>query len=419
MNLHAAQPSLRTAFAMKGSMMKTIALAALFALNAAAAPALNGPWDASAQVNELKVPFKFGLSADSQRVEGWFFNGEEHVSSTSGRLADGQLTLRWAHHGTKLTATVADRKLTGTYHTRRGGYAFAAQPALEIAASAAKPPQIDGLWEIPVKSPKGEQAWHFVVQQKGAEVSATILRIDGDTGALTGRFEDGKLLLSHFSGARPSVLEVTPQADGTLALKWNGQTNYTATRQAEARAKNLPAPSDPGTHTRAKNDSEPFRFNAPDLNGKLVTESDPKFRGKVVLVNISGSWCPNCHDEAPFLEAFYKKYRDQGLEIVALSFEEAEQLADPVRLRAFVAKYGLDYTVLLAGETSSAKEKLALQADNWNSWPTTFFLGRDGRVRHVHAGFAGKASGPLYEEAKKEFTATVERLLGEAYRSAR
>jgi thiol-disulfide isomerase/thioredoxin len=402
-------------------MMRTIALAALLALGASAAPApaLTGLWEASVQVNELKVPFKFGISAEGQRVEGWFFNGEDRVNSTSGQLTDGQLTLQWAHYGTKLTATVADGKLTGTYHTRRGGYTFQAQPAPPVTATPGKLPQIDGLWEIPVKSPKGEQAWHFVVQQKGPEVSATILRIDGDTGALTGRFADGKLLLSHFSGARPSVLEVTPQADGTLALKWNGQTNYTATRQAEARAKNLPAPSDPGAHTRAKNDAEPFRFSAPDLTGKLVTESDPKFRGKVVLVNISGSWCPNCHDEAPFLEAFYKKYRDQGLEIVALSFEEAEQLADPVRLRAFVAKYGLDYTVLLAGETSTAKEKLALQADNWNSWPTTFFLGRDGRVRHVHAGFAGKASGPLYEEAKKEFTATVERLLGEAYRSAR
>jgi thiol-disulfide isomerase/thioredoxin len=91
----------------------------------------------------------------------------------------------------------------------------------------------------------------------------------------------------------------------------------------------------------------------------------------VVLINITGSWCPNCHDEAPFLAELDRKYRAQGLEIVALSFEEAEQLPNPRRLRAFIKKYGLDYTVLLAGETGEAKDKLT-QAVNWNAWPTTF-----------------------------------------------
>ena len=84
------------------------------------------------------------------------------------------------------------------------------------AASADDAPNIDGLWEIPTKSSKGESAWRFIVQQKGAEVSAAILRVDGDTGALTGTWRDGKFVLSHFSGARPNLLEVTPAADGTL-----------------------------------------------------------------------------------------------------------------------------------------------------------------------------------------------------------
>jgi ABC-type sugar transport system substrate-binding protein len=80
-------------------MMHTIALAALLAIGASAAPApaLTGLWEASVQVNELKVPFKFGISAEGQRVEGWFFNGEDRVNSTSGQLTDGQLTLQWAH----------------------------------------------------------------------------------------------------------------------------------------------------------------------------------------------------------------------------------------------------------------------------------------------------------------------------------
>ena len=72
-----------------------------------------------------------------------------------------------------------------------------------------------------------------------------------------------------------------------------------------------------------KDPTEPFRFSFPDLSGKIVSNTDDRFRGKVVIVSISGSWCPNCHDEAPFLVELYRKYHGQGLEVVSLSFEEA------------------------------------------------------------------------------------------------
>ena len=144
----------------------------------------------------------------------------------------------------------------------------------------------------------------------------------------------------------------------------------------------------------------------------VVSNTDPRFRGKVVLINITGSWCPNCHDEAPFLAALYNKYHDQGLEVVALSFEEADQLKNPTRLKAFIKEYGIKYTVLLGGETDSAKAKLT-QAVNWDAWPTTFFVGRDGLVRGAHAGFPSPGSGELYKQEKDEFVAKVEKLLAE------
>ncbi len=261
-----------------------------------------------------------------------------------------------------------------------------------------------------MKSPKGESAWHFIVRQNGGEVRATILRIDGDTGTLSSTFQNGKFILSHSPGARPNLIEVTPQSDGSLQLTQNGKTQYTAIRETEARAKGLPAPNDPFHHTTVQDPSVPFAFSFPDLNGKLVSNTDERFRGKVVVVAISGSWCPNCHDEAPFLEGLYKKYKDQGLEVVALSFEEEEQLENPTRLRAFIKEYGINYTVLLAGETDELHEKLP-QAVNLNSWPTTFFLGRDGRVSQVHAGFAGPASADYNKSQNAEVATLVEGLL--------
>ena len=154
-------------------------------------------------------------------------------------------------------------------------------------------------------------------------------------------------------------------------------------------------------------------FHFADVNGNIVSQDDPKFKGKVVAVTMMGSWCPNCHDEAPFLVELYKKYRAQGLEIVTLSFEEGDQLKNPTRLHSFIARYGIDYTVLLAGDSSQAAEKLP-QTKNWDAWPTTFFIGRDARVREVHTGFPSKASGELYTQAKEEITAKVEHLLAES-----
>ena len=211
---------------------------------------------------------------------------------------------------------------------------------------------------------------------------------------------------------RPLRLELTPGADGTLSVVQNKESPLSALRAEQATAKGLPQPSDPTRFTSVKDPTEPFRFSFPDLEGKIVSNTDAKFAGKVVIVAIGGSWCPNCHDETPFLVELYKKYKKQGLEIVELSFEEEAQIKNPVRVKAFNKRYGVDYTVLIPGEPKELNDKVP-QGVNLNSFPTTFFLGRDGRVRRAHAGFAGKASGKFHTDLVEEETALVERLLAE------
>ena len=89
--------------------------------------------------------------------------------------------------------------------------------------------------------------------------------------------------------------------------------------KAQARAASLPGMTDPTQQTTVKDPSARFAFSFPDLNGKVVSNTDPQFDGKVVIVAIGGSWCPNCHDEAPLLESLYKQFHSQGLEGVNLS----------------------------------------------------------------------------------------------------
>jgi thiol-disulfide isomerase/thioredoxin len=372
-----------------------------------------GLWDARVVVNGVEVPFRFEIAGDGPRVTGTFFNGDDRIPSTTGTFENGVLTLSYDEYGTKLDATLKDGRLEGQYlrGTRGGPLAFEANrftPAPPVDGT----PAIAGLWNVQVKSSKGESAWQLIVRQSGAEVSAAILRVDGDTGTLTGSYRDGKFVLSHFSGVRPLRVELTPGADGTMALVQNKDEPLTAIRAEQALAKGLPQPSDPSRFTSVKDPTEPLRFSFPDLDGRIVSNTDPKFQGKVVIVSIGGSWCPNCHDEAPFLVDLYRKYRSRGLEIVSLSFEEEAQLKNPVRLRAFNKRYGIDYTVLLPGEPRELAAKMP-QGVNLNSFPTSFILGRDGRVRSAHAGFPGKASGKFHTEATEEVTALVERLLAE------
>jgi len=394
------------------------ALLALAALPARVeAQSISGLWDASVVVNGgIEVPFRFEIAGSGSAIKGSFFNGDEKVTSTTGSFENGALTLSFDEYGTKVEATLKDGRLEGQYSrgTRGAPYPFQAKRFAPAPVGDAPIPTIAGLWNIQVgKSSKGEAAWQLIVRQSGAEASAAILRVDGDTGTLTGTYRDGKFVLSHFSGARPLRLELTPASDGTLSVVQNKDNPFTAVRADQARTKGLPQPSDPSRFTSVKDPTEPFRFSFPDLNGRTVSNTDEKFRGKVVIVSISGSWCPNCHDEAPFLGELYKKYRSRGLEIVSLSFEEEAQLKNPVRLRAFMKRYGIEYTVLIPGEPKELAERVP-QGVNLSSFPTTFFIGRDGRVRAVHAGFPGKASGEFHTQAKEESTATVERLLAES-----
>lgn len=402
----------------------TAAVTLLAAIAAAQAPATQlpeGRWDASVTIKGVVIPFRLDISGRGANLTGTLYNGEQTQTTTSAKLENDSLVLNFDHYLTKISATLKDGKLEGKVQGRfdRERYLsdFPFQASRYVATAASEnAPAIDGLWIIPFESPKGEKAWRFIVRQKGPEVSAAILRVDGDTGALTGVYHDGKFIVSHFDASRPLVLEITPNQDGTLSLRQEGaytaRSNLTAYRADVAKAKGLPEPANFTTHTTVRDPKEVFKFSFPDLNGKLVSNTDERFKGKVVIAVVTGTWCPNCHDEAQYLVQLFKKYHEQGLEIVALDFEEPEQQDELARAKAFVKKYGVEYPYLIAGAPAEMWEKVP-QAVNLNTWPATFFVGRDGLVKRIHAGFAAPASGDFHRQLKEEFTATIERLLAE------
>jgi thiol-disulfide isomerase/thioredoxin len=383
--------------------------------SAATSDSISGRWDATVTIRGASIPFRIDFAGEGKDFTGSLFNGEVPITPTGAKFENGSVTLTFDQLPMTITAVSKDGQLDGRIEGRaadRGGSPFHAKRYSPAAVPAGAVPDIAGVWEIAHETVKGEKAWRFIVRQSGPDIAAAILRVDGDTGSLTGRWQDGKFLLSHFDGARPALMEITPAADGSLIVeqKTGREGQLTAYRVEEARAKGVPEPADFATHTTVKDPDQPFTFRFPDANGKVWSNEDAKFKGKVLIVNITGTWCPNCHDEAPYLEQLYKKYHDRGLEIVALDFEEPEQQAELSRARAFVKKYGIDYTYLIAGAPGELQDKVT-QLVNLNTWPATVFIGRDGRVKGVHAGFAGPARGDFYRQLDQEYASTIERLL--------
>ena len=165
--------------------------------------------------------------------------------------------------------------------------------------------------------------------------------------------------------------------------------------------------------TRA--DTAPFRFAFRDLDGRLVTQDDARFRGKVVIVDLFGTWCPTCHDAAATLKQLYAKYHARGLEVVGLAYEVSGDTATDARMvRTFRDKIGITWPLLLAG-TPDAESQAATQPQlmGFTAYPTTLILGRDGRVRRTHGGFYGPATGAAHTALVTGFEREIERLLAE------
>jgi len=219
-----------------------LAASALFAAVAAAGPSrtpsvLSSRWDATVVVNGVEIPFPFEITRRGGRTVGSFFNGERRISSTATRVDGDRVIFTFAQYGTTLDALVSDGRLSGEY--RRGDkslYPFSAVPAGH-ARGGAGAPVIDGTWIVQARSAKGESAWRFIAHQESGRVTATILRVDGDTGTLAGSFEDGRYVLSHFSGARPLLVEVFPIGDGTMRMR---RTSCSRTRRSTVRTASMP-----------------------------------------------------------------------------------------------------------------------------------------------------------------------------------
>lgn len=243
--------------------------------------------------------------------------------------------------------------------------------------------------------------------------TGTFLTETGDYRFLEGHFDGKKLQLSCFDGAHAFLFEAELQADGQLVGTFHSGKHWKepwiAVPSADFQL------TDMQTLTSLKKGYESITFAFPNIKGDTVRYDSTKFKGSVTIVEISGSWCPNCMDAGRFLQELYSEYQDQGLAVLAIDYELMDDFEtfkeNEERLRRDL---GLTYPVLFGGLAHKTKAAETLPMLNHIlSYPTLIFIGKDGKVKTIHTGFSGPSTGEEYTQYVTQTRQLVQRLLQE------
>ena len=382
----------------------------------------SGYWQASITLPGGDIETGIEISRDGEIYEASLVNGQERVRINDVSFLDGELLLRFPTFNNEIRATLTDGKLLGelTIVGRFGEtqvMPFSAMPGNERNQEGSDTPMHDmsGRWQVRFHAPDGTDSPSVgEFAQRGSRLFGTFLTPNGDFRFLAGHVLRNGFKLSTFDGAHAFIFsgEIGKTGDIQNASFWSATSwhqNWSATRNEDIKLPNA------FQRTYLKPGYDTFEFEFPDPAGVAVSLADEKFAGKVVLITIAGTWCPNCNDEAAFMAPLHKEYRDQGLEVVALMFEHFEEhdIAAEQVLR-FREKFGIEYDTLIAGisnKTAASEVLPALSAVL--AYPTTIFTDRGGRVRQIHTGFSGPATGEHYEQLQQEFRSLITTLLAE------
>jgi thiol-disulfide isomerase/thioredoxin len=253
--------------------------------------------------------------------------------------------------------------------------------------------------------------------KNGNIVEGTFLTPTGDYRFLEGNIIDGKLFLSTFDGNYAYLFTAEKTSDSTLIGNyWSGLSwhqTWTATLNRDA---SLP---DADKMTYLKDGYEKIDFSFPDINGNLISPTDEKYKDKVLIIQLFGTWCPNCMDETRFLAPWYEENKDRGVEIIAIAYENKPEFDyASKRVEKVIDKMDVGYDFVLAGSRDKQEASKTLPMLNRVvAFPTTIFIGKDGKVKKIHTGFNGPSTGVYYEQFMQRFNETINELLNETLAS--
>jgi thiol-disulfide isomerase/thioredoxin len=373
-----------------------------------------GRWFATLKAAAGDLPFELKFKKDGNLYSGELEDGHHSVKLQAFKLEGGRLSFGIDDSRVRFELERKGEQIIGKW-IRAGSSkvelqisaARTLQTSTNVLRSAA---DFAGEWHCVTKNADGKETpITLIVRIDGTHIEGTGIDPTGDFGLMTGRISGDRLILTRFDGQTLSYVSAAIEGEQLLAIATSSPSTKFSMSGLKKGAKLLLP--DPQSVARV---SSGLNFSFPDISGKSIVFPGEQFKGKVVIVNIMGTWCPNCHDETPLLIQLYKKYHQRGFEIISLAFEaHATESEDLKAIAYYKQSRKIPYTILYAGKTEGGgPAKKIAGLEQFAGYPTNIFIGRDGQIASTHTGFWGPATGEKHMVVKREFEETVKRLIG-------
>jgi thiol-disulfide isomerase/thioredoxin len=379
-----------------------------------------GVWRGVLKPQDVEIPFNFELIKSKERFTIELINADERIPLDAIVLDNDSIHIPMYIFDATIHARIeANSILSGVwvknyaeeyivpFEAVYGGKERFASQHDGMRAS------FEGKWEVDFIEKNSVKKAIGLFEQDGNFVTGTFLTPTGDYRFLEGVADGNELKISCFDGTHAYLFEAKLLGDGTIEGDfWSGKTwhqKWTARRNDSFE---LP---DPYSMTFIKEGYDNFEIEFPNTSGEIVELSNAKYKGKVVVIQILGSWCPNCMDETRFYTDWYHRNKDRGIEIIGLAFERKADIDYATsRINQMKEKLGVNYEVLIAGTTSQESRAEALPMLNkLLSFPTSIILDKEHNVRKIHTGFSGPGTGEYYQKFVEDFNLFMDKLISE------
>src|SRR5580698_292252 len=382
----------------------------------------NGEWRAVLhRADGHNIIFNFLVKDSAGKKILYIKNANERLLVDDIKLVGDSIIIKLPFFETQLHVVQNNNELNGVYTKRLTDnyqimplHAYYQQDFRFPVSQNATSINVTGRWAANFWSDNSKDTTPTVGEfaQHGNNVTGTFLDPTGDYRYLQGVVDGDSLKLSTFDGGHAYLFTAKIVGDKMYGSHFSGpafKNNWIAKRDENAK---LP---DEFTLTKMKPGKSKLNFSFKDIDGKIVSIKDNRYKDKVILIQIMGSWCPNCMDETGLLTKLYDAYKNKGIEVIGLAYERSTDLARSQKsLRSFQKRFDVHYEILITGVSvndSLRAQKTLPQLEDIVGFPTTIFIGKNGNVEKIHTGFNGPGTGEHYDEQKKEFYGIVDELL--------
>ena len=378
-----------------------------------------GIWRATLEFQEEALPFNFELTEDSTGAyKIVIINARERLLLDEVLLTGDSVVIPLHIFDASFRTVWQGGKLSGAFvkhYDPDNPIPFQATPGqsfrFQSPGTASTSPDFSGKYRVQFFNAADTTEAIGVFLQRNDSVTGTFLTPTGDYRYLQGNVIENTMYLSAFDGNHAYLFKARSTGTDSLeGLFYSGRTKKTVWRGVKDETATLP---DAEKMTYLKPGFETIEFAFPDPDGDTITLRDEKYRNKVVILQIFGTWCPNCMDETRFLAPWYEQNKERGVEIIGLAYERKDDFDyASKRVKRMIEKLDVTYDFVIAGTSDKKKASETLPMLNAVvSFPTTIFIGRDGKVKKIHTGFTGPGTGEYYEQHIEEFNETVNKLL--------